>query len=131
MRALLADTTDLAVVGLSPKPHRTSYQVSAYMQRAGYAITPVHPRCMDVLGEVCHPDLTAAAVAGPIGIVNVFRRSADVPPVVDEAIAVGARAIWMQRGIAHPEAAEAARASGIPVVMDRCIKVEHARLFGG
>ncbi len=131
MRALLADITDLAVVGLSPKPHRTSYRVSAYMQRAGYAITPVHPRHRDVLGEVCHPDLTAAAVAGPIGIVNVFRRSEDVPPVVDEAIAVGARAIWMQRGIVHPEAAEAARAGGIPVVMDRCIKVEHARLFGG
>lgn len=129
MRALLADT-DLAVVGLSPKPHRTSHQVSAYMQRAGYSLTPVHPRCVDVLGEVCHPDLSAAAAAGPIGIVNIFRRSEDVPPVVDEAIAVGARSIWMQLGIAHPEAAERARAAGIPVVMDRCIKVEHARLFG-
>lgn len=130
MRAILREHRAIAVVGLSPKTWRPSHDVAAYMARAGYRITPVNPRCDEVLGVRCVPDLPRAAEQDPVEIVNVFRRAEAVPPVVDEAIAVGARAIWMQLGIVHDQAAEKARAAGIAVVMDRCIKIEHARLLG-
>ena len=128
LREILTSYRRLAVVGLSPKPHRPSYDVSRYMQAARYDITPVHPRCQDVLGETCVPDLAAAAEAGPVEIVNIFRRADQMPDIVAEAIAVGARVVWMQLGLAHEEAGQTARAAGLQVVMDRCIKVEHRRL---
>lgn len=127
---ILADHPRIAVVGLSRRVSRPSHEVSAYMQRAGYTITPVNPHCEEVLGVRCHPDLADAASAGPLGIVNLFRPPDAVPPFVDQAIALGADAIWMQIGIVHEGAAREARAAGIPVVMDRCIRIEHAR-FGG
>ena len=119
----------IAVVGLSPKPHRASYNVAAYMQAAGYEITPVNPRCEDVLGETCVPDLAAAAELGPVEIVDIFRNVDAIPAIVDEAIEVGAKVIWMQLELVHEGAAARAREAGLAVVMDRCIKIEHARLF--
>ena len=106
----------IAVIGLSSDPGRASYQVAAYMKEHGYRIIPVNPREREVLGEKSYPDLKSVPV--PIDMVDVFRRSDLVPPVVDEAIQVGAKFIWMQDGIAHEEAAEKARAAGIPVIMN-------------
>lgn len=118
----------VAVVGASPRPDRPSHGVMRALQRAGYEVTPVNPRAEEVLGVPCVPDLAAAAALGPLGIVDIFRRPADVPAVVEEAIANGAAAIWMQLGIRSEEAAETARAAGLPVVQDRCIAVELRRL---
>jgi predicted CoA-binding protein len=123
----------IAVVGLSADIYKPSYGVSAYMQRAGYDIIPVNPRYagQEILGKHVYASLTEAKEAGePIEIVDVFRRSHDVPPVADEAIKVGAKALWVQLGIFSDEAARKAHEAGIPYVEDRCIKVEHLRLFG-
>jgi hypothetical protein len=118
----------IAVVGLSSKPHRPSYGVSRYMQGAGYRIIPVNPNEREVLGEKSYARLEDIPVK--VDIVDVFRRSEFVPPVVDSAIAIGAAAVWLQEGVIHEEAAEKARAAGLEVVMDRCILKEHARRFG-
>ena len=112
----LRESKTIAVVGLSPNPERDSYRVALYLKDAGYRIIPVNPTVDEVLGEKSYPDLKSVPV--PIDMVDVFRRSELVPPVVDEAIQVGARFIWMQDGITHEEAAEKARAAGIPVIMD-------------
>lgn len=127
MAFALAHCRTVAVVGLSPKPHRDSHEVAQYMQSKGWRIIPINPNASEILGEKAYPTLTAAAQAGPIDLVNVFRNSADVPPVVDEAIAIGAKAIWLQMGICHDAAASKARATGIPVVQNKCLMVEHAR----
>jgi len=124
---ILRNAKTIAVVGLSSKKTRPSFGVSQYMQRAGYRIIPVNPIETEVLGEKAYPDLES--VPEPVDIVNIFRRSDQVPPVVDSAIRIGAKAIWMQQGIVNEEAAEKARVAGIPVVMDRCIFLEHARLI--
>jgi predicted CoA-binding protein len=116
----------IAVVGLTNDRTRAAYSVSEYMQRAGYEIVPVAPGEDEVLGERAYPDL--ASVPGPVEIVDIFRRSEDVPPVVDEAIEVGAKVVWMQSGIVHDEEAAKARAAGIEVVMDRCVRTEHRRM---
>ena len=120
---ILAAYKTIAVVGLSSRKFRASYGVSAYMQRAGYRIIPVNPQEQDVLGEKCYPDLTSIPV--PVEIVDIFRRSEFVPEIVDQAIAIGAKAIWMQEGVVHEEAAAKARAAGLEVVMDRCILKDH------
>jgi hypothetical protein len=120
---LLRSARVIAVVGLSSRKFRPSYGVSEYMQRAGYRIIPVNPRETEVLGEKAYPDLDSAP--RPIDIVNIFRRSEFVPEIVDAAIRVGARAVWMQEGVVHKEAAARARAAGLTVVMDRCILQEH------
>ena len=109
-------STTIAVVGLSPNPDRDSHRVSAYMQSQGYRIIPVNPTVDEVLGEKSYPDLPS--VPEPIDMVDIFRRSELVMPVVEEAIQVGARYIWMQDGVVNEEAAEKAREAGIPVVMD-------------
>lgn len=109
-------STTIAVVGLSPNPERDSHRVSAYMQSQGYRIIPVNPTVDEVLGEKSYPDLPS--VPEPIDMVDIFRRSELVMPVVEEAIQVGARYIWMQDGVVNEEAAEKAREAGIPVVMD-------------
>jgi uncharacterized protein len=115
----------IAVVGLSSNPARPSYGVTEYMQGSGYHIIPVNPNETDVLGEPSYANLDE--VPQKIEIVDIFRRTEDVPPVVDAAIRSGAKVIWMQQGIANEPAAEKARAAGLTVVMDACILVEHRR----
>jgi hypothetical protein len=123
---LLRSAKTIAVVGLSSKKFRPSFGVSQYMQRAGYRIVPVNPNETEILGERCYPDVDS--VPEKIDIVNIFRRSEFVSPVVDAAIRAGARAIWMQEEVVDEEAAARARAAGLTVVMDRCILKEHRRL---
>ncbi len=130
IRDLLTTARTIAVVGLSPKPERDSHRVALYMQRRGYTIVPVNPGHREILGATSYPRLAAVPAATPIDIVNLFRRSAEVGPHVDEAIARGVRAVWMQVGIADEAAAERARAAGLLVVMNRCIMVDHAALIG-
>jgi predicted CoA-binding protein len=136
LRRILATCKTIAVVGLSPQWHRPSFFAAKYMQGHGYRIVPVNPSATEILGERCYPSVTAAAkelgVQGVgIDMVDCFRKSEDIPPIADEAIAIGARCLWMQIGVIHEAAAEKARAAGLQVVMDRCVKIEHARLFGG
>ncbi len=135
---LLRTAKIIAIVGLSPKPHRESFGVAQYLQAVGYRIMPVNPVVAasndpQILGEPCYATLADASKALPagqrIGIVNIFRNSDDVPPVVDEAIAVHASAVWMQLGIAHTEAATKAHTAGLQVVQDRCIKIDHRDLL--
>jgi hypothetical protein len=127
IRKLLQTARVIAVVGLSSKRTRPSYGVSQYMQRAGYRIIPVNPNEASVLGERAYPSLEA--VPEKIDIVNIFRRPEFVPPIVESAIRAGARAVWMQEGVIHEDAAATARAAGLTVVMDRCILKEHRRLI--
>lgn len=129
IKRLLEQTRTIAVVGMSSRPSRAGYYVPAYLQSAGYRIIPVNPALDDALGKKAYPDL--AAVPEPIDLVLLFRRPEDVPPHVDEAIAVGAKAIWMQSGIVNEEAAATAQAAGLDVVMDRCMMVEHRRRNAG
>lgn len=123
----------IAMVGLSGNQYRPSHFAAIYMLAEGYDVTPVNPREPEILGRRSYPSLTALAEAnlGPLEIVDIFRNPADVPPLVDEAIAVGAKVIWMQLGVINDEAAQRAVAAGLDVVMDRCVKIEHARFFGG
>jgi predicted CoA-binding protein len=132
MQFTLLHCRTVAVVGLSPKPHRDSYKVSQYMQRKGWRIIPVNPQAAgqdggEILGEKVYSSLLEAAQHEAIDLVNVFRNSVDVPPIVDDAIAIGAKAIWLQMGITHAAAAAKARARGLQVVQDKCLMVEHAR----
>jgi len=120
---LLTTAKTIAVVGLSPKEARPSNMVARYLIEAGYTVIPVNPGQTEILGLPCYPDL--AAIPTPVDIVNIFRRSEDVPPIVAEAIAIGARMLWMQEGVIHAEAARSAKAAGLVVVMDRCIKTVH------
>lgn len=131
LRRILGTCKTIAVVGLSPQWHRPSFFAAKYMQSHGYRIVPVNPGADEILGERCYPSVTAAAQHHAIDMVDCFRRSVDIPPLADEAIAVGARCLWMQLGVVNEEAAQKARAAGLDVVMDRCVKIEHARLFGG
>lgn len=125
MPYILTHYRTIAVVGLSPEPHRASFDVSRYMQAQGYRIIPVNPNATEVLGEKAYPNLTEAARHENIELVNCFRKSEDIPPVVDEAIAIGAKAVWMQLGIRHPAAAAKAEAAGLLVVQDHCLKIDH------
>jgi predicted CoA-binding protein len=124
--AILGVGRTIAVVGLSAKRYRPSYGVAEYMQRAGYRIIPVNPHETEVLGEKCYPDVES--VPEPIDIVDIFRRPEYVPEIVEAAIRKGAKAIWMQEGVVHEEAARRAREAGLEVVMDRCILKDHRRL---
>ena len=123
---ILRSYRTIAVVGLSNDGARDSHSVSKYMQAAGYRIVPVNPAETEVLGEKAHP--TVASIPAPPEIVNVFRRAEATPGVVDDAIAAGAKVIWMQPGVVNEKAAAKARAAGLEVVMDRCIRTEHRRL---
>jgi hypothetical protein len=125
IKALLQRVKTIAVVGLSPKPDRPSFGVSQAMQRFGYRIVPVRPALDEVLGEKAYAKL--ADIPFPVDLVNVFRESAAIPGVVEETLAIGAAAIWIQEGIVHDEAAEKARAAGLTVVMDRCIYKDYMR----
>jgi len=116
----------VAVVGLSADPGRPSFQVAQYLQEHGYRIVPVNPGCAQVLGEKCYPSLKDLPF--PVEVVDIFRKVEAIPAIVAEAIAIGAKAVWMQLGLSEPESARRARAAGLQVVMDRCIKIEHAAL---
>ena len=130
IRHILATCKTIAVVGLSPKPHRASFDVSRYMQAHGWRIIPINPAAVasgaTILGEKVYATLLEAAQHETIDLVNVFRNAEDVPPVVDEAMAIGAQAVWLQLGIAHDAALEKARAAGLQVIQDKCLMVEHA-----
>jgi predicted CoA-binding protein len=140
LREVLGHCRTLAVVGLSPQWHRPSYFAAKYMQSHGYRIVPVNPLVAaeggSILDERCYTSVTEAAQAiaaqgGHIDMVDCFRKSADIPPLAEEAIAVGARCLWLQLGVLNEEAAERAEAAGLQVIQNRCVKIEHARLFGG
>jgi hypothetical protein len=128
LRALLRATKTIAVVGLSPDPARPSHQVALYLRAAGYRIVPVNPKHPDVLGEPSYPSLTAAAHTCHIDLVDVFRRSEFVGPIVDEAIALKPKLVWLQVGVRDGAACARAEAAGIPCLMDRCLMVDHREL---
>lgn len=120
----------IAVVGLSDKPDRPSYGVSEYMKAQGYRIIPVNPAAEAILGETSYPSVAAIPAAENVEIVNIFRKPDAVPAIVDEAIARGAKVVWMQDGIVHNAAADKARAAGLKVVMSKCLYREHRRRHG-
>ena len=126
IRRILNTSQTIAVVGISSQNHRPGYTVPAYMQTQGYRIIPVNPYLEDRLGEQAYPDLKS--IPEPVDLVLLFRRSEEVPPFVDQAIEIGAPAVWMQLGVIHKAAAKRASEAGLDVVMDRCIAVEHRRL---
>ena len=127
IRRILNDSRTIAVVGLSPKPHRPSHQVARYLMESGYIIIPVNPGQDRILGLPCYPNLRA--IPGTVDLVDIFRRQEKVMPIVKDAIAIGAKYIWMQEGIVNVEAAARAEAAGLVVVMDRCTKIDHMNLL--
>ena len=129
LRRVLQDNRVIAVVGLSPNWNRPSYFAAKYMLEHGYTVIPVNPGATEILGQKCYPDL--AAVPVKVDLVDVFRKPDDAGPIADEAIRIGARCLWLQLGVINREAADKASAAGLDVVMDRCVKIEYARLFGG
>ncbi len=126
IRKILTESKTIAVVGLSPKQDRPSYKVASYLKSKGYRIIPVNPNADQILGEKSYPGLVS--IPEKIDVVDIFRKSGDVPPVVDEAIKAGAKAVWMQEGIVNEPAAQKARSAGLMVVMDRCMLKEHKKL---
>lgn len=128
IRDMLARSKVIAVVGLSSKPHRPSHGVARYLQSVGYRVIPVNPNETEILGEKSYARLEDVPVH--VDIVDVFRRSEFVPPIVESAIAIGASVVWLQEGVVHEQAAARARAAGLEVVMDRCTLKEHAQRFG-
>ncbi len=136
LRRILGTCQTIAVVGLSPQWHRPSFFAAKYMQGHGYRIVPINPSAAEILGERCYASVTEAAAAlaaqgQRIDMVDCFRKTADIAPLADEAIAIGAQCLWQQIGVVNEEAAAKAQAAGLDTVMDRCVKIEHARLFGG
>lgn len=129
LRRVLAQTRTIAVVGLSAKWNRPSFFAAQYMQQRGYTIIPVNPAYETVLGERCYPSLRD--IPGPVDMVDCFRKPEELLPIVDDAIAIGARTLWLQLGVINHAAVARAEAAGLQVVMDRCVKIEYARLFGG
>lgn len=129
LKETLKNCKTIAVVGLSPKEDRPSYIVAAYLQSRGYRIIPVRPDGEQILGEKVYHSLMDIPDTVQIDVVDIFRKSEEVPPVVEEAIRRGAKVIWMQEGVIHPEASEKAQKAGLKVFMDLCIKKEHQRLF--
>lgn len=128
--SILRNARRIAVVGLSPRPERPSHSVSRYLQKAGYTVIPIRLATVDpILGERVYPDLPSAARAGPIDIVNVFRQPSALPGLVEDIIAVQPKLVWLQLGVVHQESARRIEAAGIPVVMDRCLAVEHNYLL--
>jgi predicted CoA-binding protein len=129
LRRLLRNARTLAVVGLSADWFRPSFFAAKYMREHGYRIVPVNPKYPEILGEKSYPDLRA--IPFPVDFVDVFRKPADCVPIAREAVAVGAKTLWMQIGVVNEEARKIAEDAGLDVVMDRCVKIEYARLFGG
>ena len=129
LRRILHESRTIAVVGLSADWFRPSYFAAKYMQEHGYRVIPVNPKYAEILGEKCYPSLRD--IHQPVDIVDVFRKTADVMPIAEDAIKIGAKVLWQQLGVRNEEAAAKARAAGLQTVMDRCVKIEHGRLFGG
>ena len=129
LRGILERCRTIAVVGLSADWNRPSYFAASYLQGKGYRIVPVNPKAEAILGERCYARLEDIPFA--VDLVDVFRKPADVPPIAASAVAIGARCLWQQLGVKNAEADAIARAAGLDSVMDRCVKIEHARLFGG
>ena len=129
LRRVLALSRTIAVVGLSANWYRPSHFAAKYMQDKGFSVIPVNPAYAEVLGERCYPDL--AAIPRPVDMVDCFRKPGDIVPIAREAVAIGAKVLWMQLGIRNEEAARIALDGGLDVVMDRCVKIEHARILGG
>ena len=128
--SILRNAKTIAVVGISDKPERPSYGVASYLLEHGYAIVPVNPNITEWRGIMAFPSLNAIPNDLKVDVVDIFRKSEDVAPIVDEAIKIGASAVWMQLGVVNEEAAAKARKAGLIVVMDRCMKIEHAELKG-
>ncbi len=129
---LLQSYRRIAMVGLSGNPSRPSYFAATYLKDYGYEVTPVNPAIKEVLGLKAYPSLDAVVQAGiPLEVVDIFRKPEEVPPIVEDAIRLGAKVIWMQLGVIHLAARDRAAAAGLDVVMDRCMKIEHARFHGG
>jgi len=129
LRRLLTRSHTIAVVGLSAQWHRPSNFAAKYMQAHGYRVVPVNPTYTSVLGETCYPNLRAIPM--PVDIVDCFRKAPEMPALADDAIAIGAKVFWMQLGIENDQAAKRAADAGLDVVMNRCVKIEHARIMGG
>jgi predicted CoA-binding protein len=125
MKSLLQETKTIAVVGLSDKPNRPSYDVAQYMQSQGYRIIPINPNCTEILGEACYPNIKS--VPHKIDMVNVFRKAEDCLPIAKEAVEAGAKSLWLQLGISNQEAYDYAQSNGLKVIMNRCLKIDHMR----
>ena len=123
---ILKNSRTVAVVGLSANPERPSYRVASYLKENGYRIVPVNPKEKMILGEICYPDL--GSIPEPVDVVDIFRRSDEVLPIVREAVKIGARAVWMQEGVINEEAASYAEKAGLKVVMDRCMRKEQQKM---
>ncbi|HEX9665003.1 MAG TPA: CoA-binding protein [Thermodesulfobacteriota bacterium] len=126
---ILKENHVIAVVGLSANWHRPSFFAAKYLQDHGYRIIPVNPTYEEILGEKCYPSLLD--ITEPVDVVQIFRKPEDVPPIVEQAVKIGAKVVWMQLGVINEKAAKIAEDAGLVVVMNRCMKIEHARLFGG
>ncbi len=126
--SILKENHTVAIVGLSDKPGRPSYIVGKYLKDNGFKITPVNPQAKDILGEVSYPDLKS--IPFPVDVVDVFRRSEEVSAIVEDAIKIGAKVVWMQEGVIDDDAAERASKAGLKVVMDRCMRKQHLRMTG-
>ena len=129
IRRILVKSRTIAVVGLSAQWHRPSYFAAKYMQEHGYRVIPVNPGYAEILGEKCYGSL--GEIPEKVDVVDCFRKSAEIPAIAEEAIAIGARVLWMQLGVTSAAARERAEAAGLEVVEDRCVKIEHGRFFGG
>ncbi|HEY7787227.1 MAG TPA: CoA-binding protein [Casimicrobiaceae bacterium] len=129
LRRILTRSRTLAVVGLSAQWQRPSYFAAKYMQDHGYRVIPVNPNYASVLGEKSYPDLRS--IPEPVDVVDCFRKAPEIPAIADDAIAIGAKVLWMQLGIENADAARRAVAAGLDVVMNRCVKIEYARILGG
>ncbi len=129
LRRILKESHVIAVVGLSADWYRPSYFAAKYMQEHGYRVIPVNPKYPEILGEKCYRSLRE--IKEPVDLVDVFRKTEDVPPIAEDAIAIRARVLWQQLGVKNEAAAAKARAAGLEAVLDRCVKIEHGRLFGG
>ena len=129
LRRILSQSRVIAVVGLSADWFRPSYFAAKYMQEHGYTVIPVNPRYPEVLGQKCYRSLRE--IPGKVDLVDCFRKTEDIPPIAEDAIAIGAKVLWQQLGVKNEGAAARARAAGLDAVTDRCVKIEHGRLFGG
>ncbi len=129
LRKALSDTKTIAMVGLSDKPYRPSYFAGKYMMEHGFTVIPVNPMCDEILGQQCYPSI--ADIPNSVDMVDCFRRSEEMPELARQSVENGARYFWMQLSIINQEAESIASDAGLEVIMDRCVKIEHARLFGG
>ena len=129
IQALLRDSSTIAIVGLSSDPQRASWFVASYLKKEGYRVIPVNPKAERILGEVCYPDL--ASIPEPVDLVDVFRPASECLAVARQAVAINAKALWLQLRLVNIEAAELAARAGLKVVVDRCVKMEHGRYHGG